>query len=68
MKNILNLSDGTNKRVIINGRIKYIRVRGIKIVQYFVVLIKPEDGIWASVDLHGRLVVGIHGNFELTAK
>ena len=65
MKNLVILDD-SKKRVSVNGRIKYIRGRSIKILQYFAALVKLEDGIWASVDEHGRLVVGIHGNSELT--
>ena len=43
-------------------------VRSIKILQYFAALLKLEDGIWYSLEKHGRFVVGIHGNSELTGE
>ena len=46
--------------------IKYIRGIHIKMVQSFAALVKLWDGIWASVDKHGRLFVGIHVNSKLT--
>ena len=56
----------SKQRGSVNGRIIYIRGRSIKIVQSFAALIEIEDGIWASVEKHGSLVVGIHGNSEMT--
>ena len=64
MKNLV-LLDGSKERVIVNVNIKYIRVRSIKIVQFFVALVKLEYVIWDSVCIHGRFIVGIHGNSEL---
>ena len=62
----LVLLENTKERVSVNRGIRYIRSRIIKIVQYFAALVKIEDRIYASVDKHGRFVVGIHGNSELT--
>ena len=56
----------SKERLSVNGRIKYIRRKSIKIVQSFAVLIEIEDGIWASVYKYGWFVVGMHGNSELT--
>ena len=52
----------SNERLGVNVTFKCIRGRSIKIVQSFASLVKVEYGIWDSVDEHGSLVVGIHGN------
>ena len=66
MKNDLVLLDGTKETISVNGSIKYIRVRSIKIVQSLAALVKLDYMIWYSVDEHGRSVVSTHGNSELT--
>ena len=67
MKVFIILLDDTKEIVRVNEVIKHIRVRSTRILQSFTVLEKLEDIIWASVDEHGRFVVGIHGNSELTS-
>ena len=66
MKKFIVFLDGAKEIVIVNGIIKYIRGISIKIVQYFTELVRIEDRIWSSVDKHGRLVVVIHVEYELT--
>ena len=46
--------------------INYIRVGSIKIVQYFLALVKIEDGIWTGLGKYCMFVFGTHGNSEPT--
>ena len=57
--------DVTKEIINVKEMIKYVMGRSIRIVKYFVALVKLEDGIWSNVDKHVRFVVCIHDKSEL---